>query len=412
MQHKSCFKSNKQVNTFKMKSIYLLFTLIFTALLSVHAQEPVHRIVFKNQPLNFGGQKGTDVEAVRLMSGRVVYKKVTMPTFRKGTDVKVKLTVRSNGDRWDKSGSCFVVSDPKKLSILSITEKEAKFPKDSYIDDKYAGYVAGENYNPVVELMRFMTPFGVGHYSDNKVKNRRPVYIPTWEKQVVWEHDITDLESLVTGTFYIGVWIDSWTAEGYDFDLELIYSNRKQQKVTVLPLVNTIHYVGEQQIPDNFAHKKLEKIFLLKKNIKNVKLHYITTGHGGHSGGDEFIKLKNSVYFDNKLVLDTIPWRDDCASFRRFNPTSGVWLKKDSVSYINSKTNKYDIKEIEERLASSDLSRSNWCPGSSVEPMVVKLNDLKAGSHVLRIKIPATPVDGDKLNHWLISAYLTYDEAD
>jgi hypothetical protein len=412
MQHKSCFKSNKQVNTFKMKSIYLLFTLIFTALLSVHAQEPVHRIVFKNQPLNFGGQKGTDVEAVRLMSGRVVYKKVTMPTFRKGTDVKVKLTVRSNGDRWDKSGSCFVVSDPKKLSILSITEKEAKFPKDSYIDDKYAGYVAGENYNPVVELMRFMTPFGVGHYSDNKVKNRRPVYIPTWEKQVVWEHDITDLESLVTGTFYIGVWIDSWTAEGYDFDLELIYSNRKQQKVTVLPLVNTIPYVGGQQIPDNFAHKELEKIFLLKKNIKNVKLHYITTGHGGHSGGDEFIKLKNSVYFDNKLVLDTIPWRDDCASFRRFNPTSGVWLKKDSVSYINSKTNKYDIKEIEERLASSDLSRSNWCPGSSVEPMVVKLNDLKAGSHVLRIKIPATPVDGDKLNHWLISAYLTYDEAD
>ena len=412
MQHKSCFKSNKQVNTFKMKSIYLLFTLIFTALLSVHAQEPVHRIVFKNQPLNFGGQKGTDVEAVRLMSGRVVYKKVTMPTFRKGTDVKVKLTVRSNGDRWDKSGSCFVVSDPKKLSILSITEKEAKFPKDSYIDDKYAGYVAGENYNPVVELMRFMTPFGVGHYSDNKVKNRRPVYIPTWEKQVVWEHDITDLESLVTGTFYIGVWIDSWTAEGYDFDLELIYSNRKQQKVTVLPLVNTIPYVGGQQIPDNFAHKELEKIFLLKKNIKNVKLHYITTGHGGHSGGDEFIKLKNSVYFDNKLVLDTIPWRDDCASFRRFNPTSGVWLKKDSVSYINSKTNKYDIKEIEERLASSDLSRSNWCPGSSVEPMVVKLNDLKARSHVLRIKIPATPVDGDKLNHWLISAYLTYDEAD
>ena len=412
MQHKSCFKSNKQVNTFKMKSIYLLFTLIFTALLSVHAQEPVHRIVFKTQPLNFGGQKGTDVEAVRLMSGRVVYKKVTMPTFRKGTDVKVKLTVRSNGDRWDKSGSCFVVSDPKKLSILSITEKEAKFPKDSYIDDKYAGYVAGENYNPVVELMRFMTPFGVGHYSDNKVKNRRPVYIPTWEKQAVWEHDITDLESLVTGTFYVGVWIDSWTAEGYEFDLELIYSNRKQKKFSVMALVNTIPYVGGQQIPDNFAHKELEKIFLLKKNIKNVKLHYITTGHGGHSGGDEFIKLKNSVYFDNKLVLDTIPWRDDCASFRRFNPTSGVWLKKDSVSYINSKTNKYDIKEIEERLASSDLSRSNWCPGSSVEPMVVKLNDLKAGSHMLRIKIPATPVDGDKLNHWLISAYLTYDEAD
>ena len=67
------------------------------------------------------------------------------------------------------------------------------------------------------------------------------------------------------------------------------------------------------------------------------------------------------------------------------------------------------MKEIEERIASSDLSRSNWCPGSSVEPMVVKLSDLKAGSHALRIKIPATPVEGEKLNHWLVSAYLTYE---
>ena len=392
-----------------MKLNTLLITFLLTALCSVNAQKPVNYSVFNKQPLNFGGEKGTDPEAVRLMDGRVVYKKVSIPTFAQGTDVSIKLTVRSNGDRWDKSGSCFVVSDPSKLSILSITEKDGKFPKDSYVDDKYAGFVPGKNYEPVVELMRFMTPFGVGHYSDNKVKYRRPVYIPSWEKQVVWETDITDLESLVTGTFYVGVWIDSWTAEGYDFDLELNYSNRKQQKVKVLPLVNTIPYVGGQQIPDNFAHKDLVETIQLKKDAKNVKLHYITTGHGGHSGGDEFIKLKNSVYFDNKLVLDTIPWRDDCASFRRFNPTSGVWIRKDSASYISPLSNKYEIKEIEERIASSDLSRSNWCPGSFVEPMVVDLGNLKAGSHAIKIHIPATPVEGDKLNHWLVSAYLTYE---
>lgn len=27
------------------------------------------------------------------------------------------------------------------------------------------GIVAGEDYKPTVELMRFMTPFGVGHFS-------------------------------------------------------------------------------------------------------------------------------------------------------------------------------------------------------------------------------------------------------
>lgn len=392
-----------------MKFKSLLITFLFASLFSANAQNPSTYKIFEKQPINFTGDKGTDTDAVRLMDGRLVYKKVTVPTFANGTDVKIKLTVRSAGDRWDKSGSCFVVTDPEKLSILSIAEKDEKFPTDSYVDDKYAGFVTGKNYNPVVELMRFMTPFGVGYYSDNKVKYRRPVYIPSWEKQVVWEHDITDLESLVTGTFYVGVWIDTWTSEGYDFDMELTYSDRKQRKVSVLPIVNTIPYVGGQQIPDNFAHKDLEQTIQLKKDAKNVKLHYITTGHGGHSGGDEFIKIKNSVYFDGKLVLDTIPWRDDCASFRRFNPTSGVWIKKDSASYISSETRKYEIKEIEERIASSDLSRSNWCPGSFVEPMVVDLGNLKAGNHDIKIKIPATPVDGDKLNHWLVSAYLTYE---
>lgn len=72
------------------------------------------------------------------------------------------------------------------------------------------------------------------------------------------------------------------------------------------------------------------------------------------------------------------------------------------------KTRSYKIKEIEERIASSDLSRSNWCPGSSVKPMVVDLGDLKAGKHDLRIKIPATPIDKEKLNHWLVSAYITH----
>ena len=391
----------------KLKS--LLITFIFATLFSAYAQKPTTFKIFEKQPLNFSGEKGTDAEAIRLMDGRLVYKKVTVPTFANGTDVKIKLTVRSAGDRWDKSGSCFVVTDPDKISILSIAENDEKFPADSYVDDKYAGFVSGKNYSPVVELMRFMTPFGVGYYSDNKVKYRKPVYIPSWEKQVVWEHDITDLESLVTGTFYVGVWIDTWTAEGYDFDMELTYSNRKQQKVSVLPLVNTIPYVGGQQIPDNFAHKDFEQTIHLKKDVKNVKLHYITTGHGGHSGGDEFIKIKNRVYFDGKLVLDTIPWRDDCASFRRFNPTSGVWIKKDSASYISRESNTYEIKEIEERIASSDLSRSNWCPGSFVEPMVIELGDKKAGNHDFKIKIPATAIDGDKLNHWLVSAYLTYE---
>ena len=234
--------------------------------------------------------------------------------------------------------------------------------------------------------------------------------MPHWEKEVVWNQDISDLESIVTDTFYVGIWIDAWSKVGYKVDLSLIYSGRPKQQREVLPLVNAVNYVKGQALPDFFANRSLEHTFVLNKSIKNAKLHYITTGHGGHSGGDEFIKIKNTVLVNGKTVIDTIPWRDDCASFRRFNPTSGVWLRKDSTYYRDRKSKTYKIKEIEERLASSDLSRSNWCPGSKVEPFVAELGDLKSGEQSLTITIPATAAGKDKSNHWLVSAYITYDK--
>jgi len=393
-----------------MKLKPLFITLLFATFFSVHAQQSLKYTIFKNEPINFGGDIVEKDGVNRLQNGRIIYKKVTVPSFPKGTDVKIKITLRSNGDRWDKSGSCFVVKDLNELSILNISKNNKEFPIESAIDEKFKGVKTTKNYKPVIELMRFMTPFGVGFYSNDEGKHRKPVYIPKWEKQVVWEHDISQLKNLVTNTFYVGVWVDTWTKEGYEVDVDLLYSNRARKTLKVQPLVNTIPYVNGQSLPDFFAKTTLEQKFELPKKAKNVKLYYTTTGHGGHSGGDEFIKIKNSVRCNNKLVIDTIPWRDDCASFRRFNPTSGVWLKKDSASYIDFEARAYKVKEIEERIASSDLSRSNWCPGSSVKPFVVDLGDLKEGTHTLQISIPATAAFDDKLNHWLVSAYITYED--
>jgi len=394
----------KKINCFTF-SLLFLFSIFIGA-----AQEELNINIFKNQPVNFNGEIGPDSEVVRLQNGRIIFKKVTVPSFPEGTDVRIKLSLRSNGDRWDKSGSCFVVTHPDQISIIDVSKGEKEFPIASTIDEKFKGVKATDNYKPVVELLRFMTPFGVGHYSNDKGKHRKPVYIPKWENEVVWENDISQLASEVSNTFFVGVWIDSWTKEGYMVDLSLIYSNRPRKTVQVRSLVNTITYVNGQSLPDFFANTTLEQSFELKKNVKKATLYYLTTGHGGHSGGDEFIKIKNSLRFNNKLVLDTVPWRDDCASFRRFNPTSGVWLKKDSASYIDFEAKAYKIKEIEERIASSDLSRSNWCPGSYVKPYVVELGDLNAGKHTIQISIPATAAYDDKLNHWLVSAYITYEE--
>jgi hypothetical protein len=158
------------------------------------------------------------------------------------------------------------------------------------------------------------------------------------------------------------------------------------------------------------ARKSLSVPFTLPKNAKNVRLNYITTGHGGHDGGDEFVKKENIVSIDGHEVIRFIPWRNDCASFRRFNPSTGVWLQKRTASYI-SEEGKRAEKEIEELIASSDLSRSNWCPGSVVAPYSVLLENLSPGDHTLNIAIPkAQASEGDKMNHWLVSAYIVWDE--
>lgn len=91
-------------------------------------------------------------------------------------------------------------------------------------------------------------------------------------------------------------------------------------------------------------------------------------------------------------MLNFIPWRDDCASFRRFNPATGVWLIKRLASYIGEKG--YTEKEVEEPLASSDLSRSNWCPGSDVVPEEAVIGTLAPGKHTLQSVFP-------KLRLWM-----------
>lgn len=355
---------------------------------------------------------------IRLVNGRIILKKITLPDYKRDVDVTLKVTVASNGDRWDKSGSCFVLPKESVINLMNIAEGKRAFPAvDSTKYEKMIGIVPGQDYVPTLELMRFMTPFGVGYYSsdnDSLSSKRRPVYIPKWEKSVTWVQDITDLYPALEREAYVGIYIDTWTAEGYVASMELDVKESKiitcdvMPERRVKPLMNTVYYIG-QTYPDIFSRKDVVMDFDMPKAAKNVRLKYIVTGHGGHSGGDEFVEKRNIVSVDGKEVLNFIPWRDDCASFRRFNPATGVWLIPRVAAYIGDKG--YTTKEIEEPLASSDLSRSNWCPGSDVMPEEAVIGDLSAGKHSFKVSIPeAQQVDGNKLNHWLVSAYLVWEE--
>lgn len=369
-------------------------------------------------PAKLGGFNAADADGIiRLVNGRIILKKIQVPHYERNVKVYIKTTIASNGDRWDKTGSCFVLPRKSAINLMTIAEGKNKFPAvDSLKLEKLVGVVAGKDYLPTVELMRFMTPFGVGFYSSNNdtlTSKRRPVYIPKWEKCVQWQQDITDLYPLLEDEAYVGVFIDTWTEQGYLASMELQFKEStiscdRMQRRQVMPLLNTVYYIG-QEYPDIFARKPITTDFVLPKGARNVRLKYIVTGHGGHDGGDEFVQKENILSVDGKEVKRFIPWRDDCASFRRFNPATGVWLEKRVASYIGE--DGYTEKEVEEPVASSDFSRSNWCPGTDVVPEEVELGDLKAGRHTFTVDIPkAQPINGNEMNHWLVSAYLVWDE--
>lgn len=369
--------------------------------------------VFNKAAINTSGKIADNIAdgagVIRVAGGRVIFKTVNFDKRDKTTTAVLNMTLASAGDRWDKSGSCFIIPrNSSTTNLVEILRGNAPFPSATAATRGLQGIIGSGNYEPAVELMRFMTPFGVGYYSDDKL-DRRPVYIPFWEKQVQWSQDISQLISSLQGEAIVGVWIDTWTPEGYEVSLDIDFKESalkcdKIAQTKVIPLLNTVAYGGGQQLPDLWAYQDVEVDLTMPSRVQSATLYYIVTGHGGHSGGDEFVKKQNIVYADGAPIVDFIPWRDDCAAFRRFNPGSGVWLRERNAPYISDTG--YAVKRIEESLASSDLSRSNWCPGSSIVPERAVL-PFVSGSHKIRFSIPdATPAEGEKLNHWLVSAYV------
>lgn len=309
----------------------------------------------------------------RLDGGRLLTAHVNCPTFKKQPRVWARVSLKSAGDPWDKQGA---------LLLLSADKTE-----------------------PAVELMRFFTPFGVGHYSDQeRTDEYRPVYIPHWEDSVSWEVDVTHLLPLLQGDVELGVHVDTWTDEGYRVSARLDFEASKAQRHVlqqreVQPLLNTLKHTADQEIYTGFADGPVEVSWKAMGPQRDAHLHYIASGHGGHDGGDEFTPQEHVVQLDGEEVLRFTPWRDDCAAFRRFNPTSGVWTEPAP----------WKGDTIQERIASSDYSRSGWCPGSTAEVMVVKLGNLRPGAHTLAFEIPGAQQYTDSTqNFWNVSALLTF----
>ena len=344
--------------------------------------------VFENEIINFSDQSKSDEKIKRFANGTIILKKIKFPKIAKGDNIFVELKQQSNGDAYDRTGTVFFIPEEKSQTFFDGLEKGAKtLPLYENGNGKqYYGVVSNQNYQPTVELMRFFTSFGINKFNHIELKDK------TWQTISPFRQDITELKpSLSEKELWIGTFIGNYDKGGHKVSLDITIHNSEQivnKNNKAIPLFNTtnIMEMAGQDYATMFNNDKgLFVEFNLEKDLKNAQLRYITTGHGGWENGDEFIPKANSIYLDGKIAFSFTPWRTECGSYRLFNPASGNFA---------------------DGLSSSDLSRSNWCPGTVTNPVFISLGDLKAGKHTIQVKIPQGEPEGTSFSAWNISGVL------
>ncbi|WP_312313088.1 PNGase F N-terminal domain-containing protein [Empedobacter brevis] len=344
--------------------------------------------LLSNQQINFSNHFSSNDSIYRFANGTVVVRKIKLPYIKEGSQLFLNVTQQSNGDAYDRTGSVFLIPQHSKITFMDALQKGInQLPVYTGSNGKkYQGYFWTDNYSPTIELMRFFTPFGINKFNHIQLKNQ------TWQTEAKYRQEITEFQHLLSNQeVLIGFFIGNYDQGGHiiSANISVHPSNSTtipSKKVqSVFNTANVMEMAG-QEYPSLFENPNgftLE--FSLKEDYNNAKLRFITTGHGGWENGDEFVPKENSIFLDGQNVFNIIPWRQDCGSYRTYNPASG---------------------NFDNGLSSSDYSRSNWCPGTITTPFFIHLGDLKAGKHTIQVKIPQGRPEGNSFSYWNVSGVL------
>ncbi len=345
--------------------------------------------VFEQDSLRFSGAKLPDSLQEGIVysaaGGTVILKKVSLPKAEEGSGVFAEVVQYSAGDAYDRTGSIFLIPTGRAQSFIDALRDLKSVPAFTADSVDYHALVSTPHYTAPLELMRFFTGFGVRQYNYITVPGQQ------WVDSVLYKQDISAFREQLQGDVWLAAYIGNWDGNGHRISLRLKYypEGSHENNRVCMPLFNTVNYLEQagQPYPVFMGGDSLLVRFTLQDSARNARLVYISTGHGGWDGGDEFNQKINTVYLDGQKVMSFIPWRDDCATYRNNNPCSG---------------------NFENGQSSSDLSRSNWCPGTVTNPEYIPLGNLEPGEHTLCIKIPQGAPEGGSNSYWCLSGTLVY----
>ena len=331
--------------------------------------------------------------------GTLALKRIKLPKLPSHYQTFVELHQVSNGDAYDRTGSLFILPRQEFRNITSFFDGINHHPDSLPIfvgrdGERYQGImpVKGHGlYRPPIELMRFFTSFGIGHFND-----RVQLDGLEWEQENYYKQEVTDLAAHLQGDVWIGVWIGNYDRGGHrvTVDIKSYPGNNKVNDKRcgsyTVPLFNTCNVLemAGQNYGKLFATDSLTVSFFIPNYAQNARLRYIATGHGGWEGGDEFNPKTHTILIDGKPTFTYTPWRSDCGRYREWNPVSG--------NFWNG-------------MSSSDYSRSGWCPGTATQPVYFDLSHLPSGLHTMTIAIPQGKPQAGSFSHWCVSGVLLYE---
>lgn len=326
--------------------------------------------------------------------GTLILKRIHLPDLPSHYQHFVELHQQSDGDAYDRTGSLFLIPYADRNFFQGMNQHPDSLPIFTGRDgERYQGFFATDNYDPLLELVRFFTPFGVG-----KFNGRVQLDGITWRNEAYYRQEITDIYRHYMGvTAYIGAWIGNYDAGGHLLTVDIKsypnsysgdYEEDYEHPGEVTPLFNTCNVLemAGQNYGKLFGTDSLTVTFTVLPHAQQARLRYISTGHGGWGEGDEFVPKTNTILIDGKPAFTHTPWREDCGCYRDLNPVSG--------NFWNG-------------LSSSDFSRSGWCPGTATQPVYFDLMPWADGrEHTLTVAIPqGKPVEG-MFSHWAVSGAL------
>lgn len=355
--------------------------------------------IFEDEQINFAdyepflGELPFD-SVIHFANGTLIVKRVNLPELPSHYQMFAEIKQRSNGDAYDRTASVFVIPTDKGKSLLDglkygIEALPFFMGKDG---QRYQGVRSENDFLPAVELVRFFTSFGVGHFND-----RVKIDGLDWDDENYYKMEVSELSDRLHGDVIIGAFIGNYDRGGHKLSLNLLaYPNDYEWNDALsmrhsLPLFNTcnIMEMAGQNYGRLFLTDTLEVEFEIPEGASDVRLRYISTGHGGWDGGDEFNPKENEIFIDGEKMFTYTPWCADCATYREQNPVSG--------NFWNG-------------ISSSDLSRSGWCPGKATNPVYFDLKGVKSGRHNMKIAIPQGQTEGEGFSHWMVSGALIYNK--